>query len=92
MQVFLVSAVHELYHVPDRRIQENKNMINTQESQNSNMFYPGEQVIWHHKDKNRIIPVPGVVLRQETDGIVIKACFQGSVQELKVDLDQLVAR
>jgi hypothetical protein len=67
-------------------------MLNIQESQNSNKFQQDEQVIWHYKDTNRTIPVPGVVLRQEQDRIVIKASFQGSIQEFLVDPDQLTTR
>jgi hypothetical protein len=67
-------------------------MMNIQQAHNGNSFQQGDHVIWHFKESNRMIPVPGVVVRQESDGIVIKVCFRGTVKEQHVDADQLVAR
>jgi ribosomal protein L35AE/L33A len=67
-------------------------IMNNQQTNNESSFYQGEPVIWHCKENNRTIPIPGVVVRHEPDSILIKARYQGTIRELHVDPDQLVAR
>lgn len=64
----------------------------TQDASQRNVFANGELVMWHYRDQNKQVPVPAVVLRQESGGIVIKARVQGMLKEFSVDPKELVSR
>ncbi|MFL5624143.1 MAG: hypothetical protein ACJ788_00930 [Ktedonobacteraceae bacterium] len=49
-------------------------------------------VTWHFKDGNHSIPVAGVVVRHNSQDVVIRARFQGTIKELNVDPKHLSAR
>jgi ribosomal protein L35AE/L33A len=55
-------------------------------------FTPGDLVMWHYKNGGQQIPVPGVVVRNEGDQVIIKARMQDRAQEIAVGFDQLVTR
>ena len=65
-------------------------MINVSEYQNE--FQPEDLVTWHESYKNKSIPVPGVVVRQEPDSILIKARVQGVIKEVYVSPKELASR
>jgi hypothetical protein len=56
------------------------------------VFHENDLVIWHYSNGNRSIPVPAVVVREEPDGVIIRARIEGKTEVLRVDPDQLVAR
>jgi hypothetical protein len=56
------------------------------------VFMKDDLVIWHHTNGNRCIPVPAVVVREESDGVIIRARIEGTCQMLHVDAEELVAR
>lgn len=64
----------------------------TQETPRQNAFTEQELVTWHYHEGNRLIPIPAVVVRQEQDGVIIKARIQGAMKELRVDPRQVVER
>jgi hypothetical protein len=49
-------------------------------------------VTWHYRDGSKHIPIPAVVVRQEREGVIIKARLQDVMKELLVDPKELVAR
>ncbi len=55
-------------------------------------FQPDDLVTWHESYDNKSIPVPGVVIRQESNGILIKARVGGVFKELYVSPQELVSR
>jgi hypothetical protein len=55
-------------------------------------FQPEDLVTWHESYENKYIPVPGVVIRQEPDHILIKARVQGVIKEVHVSPRELVSR
>ena len=55
-------------------------------------FQPDDLVTWHESYENKSIPVPGVVIRQEPDSILIKARVGGVFKELYVSPQELVSR
>ncbi len=55
-------------------------------------FHPEDLVTWHESYQNKSIPVPGVVIRQEPDSIIIKARVQGVIKEVHVSPAELVSR
>ena len=55
-------------------------------------FHEHELVMWHYHDGKHHIPIPGVVVRQEPQWVVIRARFEGAIKEVRVDPEQLVAR
>jgi len=55
-------------------------------------FHPEDLVTWHESYENKSIPVPGVVIRQEPDSILIKARVQGIIKEVHVSPKELVSR
>jgi len=56
------------------------------------VFQANDLVIWHYSNGSRSIPVPAVVVREEPDGVVIRARIEGTIQVLHVDPEELVAR
>jgi hypothetical protein len=57
-----------------------------------NKFKPGELVIWHDQHGRQHIPMPGVVIGQESDRILIKARVEGTMKEVRVSPEELVSR
>ena len=55
-------------------------------------FSQKDLVTWHESYENKYIPVPGVVIRQESDGVIIKVRMQGVFRELHVAPRELVSR
>ncbi len=55
-------------------------------------FQPDDLVTWHESYDNKSIPVPGVVIRQEPDCILIKARVGGVFKQLYVSPQELVSR
>jgi hypothetical protein len=55
-------------------------------------FHADDLVTWHESYENKSIPVPGVVIRQESDCILIKARVQGVIKEVQVSPKELVNR
>jgi len=55
-------------------------------------FHPDDLVTWHESYENKSIPVPGVVIRQEPDNILIKARVQGVIKQVYVSPKELVIR
>lgn len=55
-------------------------------------FQPEDLVTWHESYENKYIPVPGVVIRQEPDHILIKARVLGVIKEVHVSPRELVSR
>jgi uncharacterized protein YijF (DUF1287 family) len=56
------------------------------------VFHPGDLVIWRGPHGRHAIPIAAVVIRQEADGVVIKARVEGMIKELCVDSEQLIER
>lgn len=67
-------------------------MSQTTDAGHEAVFHENDLVIWHHSDESRCIPVPAVVVREESDGVVIRARIEGTIQVLHVDAEELVAR
>lgn len=53
-------------------------------SEHSNKFHTDNLVIWHDSYENKCIPVPGVVIRQQSENTFIQARTQGAVKEVQV--------
>lgn len=66
---------------------KNMNIMRRQEE-----FHPGDLVLWHDQQGKQVPPLPAVVVRQEPDGVVIKARVQGIIKELHVDPAELDER
>jgi predicted membrane protein len=49
-------------------------------------------VLWHYCSGNHILPIPGVVVRQEGDRVIIRARVEGNVRELAVAPEELTKR
>jgi hypothetical protein len=65
---------------------------NVQEAPGTNMFKEQDLVTWHYCKENKSTPVPGVVIRQEADSVLIKARVDGSLKEFHVVPEQLAPR
>lgn len=64
-------------------------MTNIQNTGREKVFHQGDLVILHDHDGKHATPIPAVVVRQEPDGVVLKARVQGIIKELIVDPEQL---
>lgn len=49
-------------------------------------------VTWHDPSGGRSIPIPGVVVRQEGEDVIIKARVQSAIREVQVDPNHLTMR
>lgn len=67
-------------------------MATTQEVLLQNGFHENELVMWHDRQGNQNIPVPGVVIRQEPEGVIIRVRVQGTIKEQCVDPNLLMTR
>jgi len=66
------------------------NMQNT--TSRREIFHPGDLVIWRDPHGKYAIPIPAVVVREESEGVIIKARVEGIIKELHVDPEQLIER
>lgn len=66
------------------------NMQNT--TSRREVFHPDDLVLWHDPHGMHAIPIPAVVVRQESDCVVIKVRVEGIIKELRVDPGQLIER
>ncbi len=55
-------------------------------------FKPGDLVIWHNLHGCKHIPVPGVVMGQESGRILMKVRVEGTMKEVRVSPEELVSR
>ena len=55
-------------------------------------FEQGELITWHEYRGSKCVPVPGVVVRQESESILIRTCVEGLLKELRVSPEQLAHR
>ena len=67
-------------------------MSQTADVGRQSVFHENDLVIWHYSNGSRFIPVPAVVVREEPDGVVIRARIEGTIQVLHVDPEELVPR
>ncbi len=56
------------------------------------VFHNQDLVLWRSRFEQRSLPIPGVVVRQEENDVIIRARVEGSVKELKVSPNELVER
>lgn len=58
------------------------------------VFHPQDFVLWHYRSDNHSqpVPIPGVVVRQQEDGVIIRIRVEGSIKKITVNADELVAR
>jgi hypothetical protein len=63
-----------------------------QETYRRSEFHQGELVTWHKYQGAKCIPVPGVVVRQEAESVLIRTCTDGLIKELLVRPEQLALR
>jgi len=55
-------------------------------------FSQDELVTWHDYQGMKCVPVPGVVVRQESESVLIRTRVEGLLKELSVNPTQLVHR
>ena len=55
-------------------------------------FQQDELVTWHEYQGDKCVPVPGVVVRQEPESVLIKTRVEGLLKELRVNPQQLAHR
>lgn len=63
-----------------------------QELKSQPEFHQDELITWHEYQGQRCIPVPGVVVRQESESVLIRTCVEGLLKELHVSPEQLAHR
>lgn len=49
-------------------------------------------VLWHYRSGKRSLPIPGVVVRQEANRVIIRARVEGFLEEFAVDANELIER
>jgi hypothetical protein len=55
-------------------------------------FHQDELVTWHDYQGKKCIPVPGVVVQQDAECVIIKTRIEGLLKELRVSPKQLAHR
>jgi hypothetical protein len=55
-------------------------------------FHKDELVTWHDYQEKKCVPVPGVVVLQDAESVLIRICVEGLLKELRVHPQQLVHR
>lgn len=55
-------------------------------------FHQDELITWHAYQGDKCVPVPGVVVRQEPESVLIRTRMEGLLKELRVNPQQLVRR
>lgn len=66
--------------------------MNQVQEQSEQVFHQQDLVVWHSHTASYAFPIPGVVIRQEENSVIIRARVEGSIQEFVVSPDELVAR
>jgi hypothetical protein len=56
------------------------------------VFHNHDLVLWHSRADKRSLPIPGVVIQQKEQNVVIRARVEGIVKEFEVSPDELVER
>jgi len=67
-------------------------MNEVQENSTKKSFAYQDFVLWHYRSGNRSLPIPGVVVRQEANTVIIRARIEGVLAEFAVDADELIKR
>lgn len=55
-------------------------------------FQQGELITWHEYQGAKCVPVPGVVVRQEPEYVLIRTRAEGLLKDLSVSPQQLARR
>lgn len=55
-------------------------------------LHPGDLVLWHERTNAHVEPVPGVVLCQENDEVVIRIYRHGASKQITLKRDELSER
>lgn len=55
-------------------------------------FHRDELVTWHEYQGDKCVPVPGVVVRQDAESVLIRTRVSGLLKELLVSPEQLAHR
>lgn len=55
-------------------------------------FHQDELVTWHDYQGEKCVPVPGVVVFQDAESVLIRTRVQGLLKELRVNPKQLALR
>ena len=67
-------------------------MMNQIQDRSERLFHQQDLVVWHAQSERHSLPIPGVVVRQEADNVIIRARVEGNVKEIAVSPDELVER
>jgi hypothetical protein len=67
-------------------------MSQMEEVRFSEDFQEGTLVTWHFRNGNQSMPIPGVIVRQDIDDVLIRARIQGKIQEVRVNPEHLSVR
>jgi len=57
-----------------------------------NEFHSEDLVLWHAHAVKGALPIPGVVVRQQEDDVIIRTRVDGTTREIAVSPDELVKR
>ena len=57
-----------------------------------NEFHNEDLVLWYAHAEKRVLPIPGVVVRQQEYDVIIRTCVDGTIREFAVSPDELVKR
>lgn len=75
------------------RIYEEKVMMMYQiQDSSENEFHNEDLVLWYAHAEKRVLPIPGVVVRQQEYDVIIRTCVDGIIKEFAVSPDELVKR
>ena len=66
--------------------------MNQIQNQSEKVFHNQDLVVWRARAEKRALPIPGVVVRQEENNVIIRARVEGNVREIAVSPDELVER
>jgi hypothetical protein len=55
-------------------------------------FHQGELITWHEYQGDKCIPIPGVVVRQDEENVLIRTRVEGLLKEFAVHPEQLAHR
>jgi hypothetical protein len=62
------------------------------QGESENEFHSEDLVLWYPHAEQRVLPVPGVVVRQQEHNVIIRTRVEGTVREIEVSPDELVKR
>ena len=66
--------------------------MNQLQDRTETIFHNQDLVLWHARSNNHLLPIPGVVVHQEDDKVIIRARIEGIVKEIMVSADELIIR